>query len=129
MAQIKIYGRREQLDPIKARLSEVIHDCVVEALKFPPDKRFHRFFPLAAEDFFTASDRSPRYTIIEISMMTGRTRETKKRLIELLFERVCAQFDLPVADLEISIHESPPENWGFRGQSGDEIALNYRVEI
>ena len=44
MAQIKIYGIREHLDPIKSALSDVIHSCVVDALQFPIDKRAHRFF-------------------------------------------------------------------------------------
>ena len=59
MAQIKIYGLREHLDPIKAQLSDVIHDCVVEALEFPRDKRAHRFFPMAAEDFTWPASASP----------------------------------------------------------------------
>ena len=58
MAQIKIYGFKDQLNPIKAQLSDVIHGCVVEALKFPADKRAHRFFPLEADDFYTPAGRS-----------------------------------------------------------------------
>ena len=46
MAQIKIYGVKEHLDPIKAELSNVIHSCVVDALSLPRDKRANRFFPL-----------------------------------------------------------------------------------
>ena len=37
MAQVKIYGIREHLNPIKTQLSEVIHSCVVDALEFPPN--------------------------------------------------------------------------------------------
>jgi hypothetical protein len=43
MAQIKIYGLKSMLNPIKAQLSDVIHGCVVEALKFPVDKRSYCF--------------------------------------------------------------------------------------
>lgn len=129
MAQIKIYGRRDHLNSIKAPLSDAIHACVIEVLAFPADKRFHRFFPLEAEDFYYAPDRSEKYIIIEINMMSGRTIETKKRLIKLIFEKISREFAMSVADIEISIHESPPENWGFRGQTGDEIQLNYCVEI
>jgi len=32
-------------------------------------------------------------------------------------------------DLEIVILESPPENWGIRGRSGDELDLPYRVDV
>ena len=129
MAQVKIFGLADSLDPIKKKLSDAIHFCVVEALDFPPEKRFHRFFPMQPEDFLFPQDRSERYFIIEISMMEGRTVDTKKRLIRLLFERIGSDLGIAFADLEITIYESPQCNWGFRGQTGDEIALNYKVEI
>ncbi|HVF85193.1 MAG TPA: tautomerase family protein [Abditibacteriaceae bacterium] len=129
MAQIKIYSIRESLDAMKAQLSDVIHSCVVEALQFPADKRFHRFFPLDESDFLLPADKSSRYTIIEISMMEGRTAETKRRLIYLLFERAQGELSLSPDDLEITITETPKCNWGFRGQTGDEIALNYKVDV
>lgn len=129
MAQIKIYGLKAHLNPIKARLSDVIHSCVVDALSFPPDKRAHRFFPLEPEDFYYPAGRTPRYIIVEISMFEGRTVETKKKLIRLLFERTQRELDLAPADLEITITETPKFNWGFRGEPGDEIGLNYKVEV
>jgi len=129
MAQVKIYGLKEQLNPIKAQLSDVIHSCVVDALSFPKDKRAHRFFPLESDDFYYLVGRSSRYTIIEISMFEGRTVETKKQLIRLLFERADQVLGLRPSDLEITITETPKHNWGFRGQPGDEVSLNYKVEV
>ena len=129
MSQIKIYGIGTQLNPIKARLSDVIHSCVVDALQFPPDKRAHRFFPMAAEDFFSPAGRTERYTIIEISMFEGRSVESKKRLIRLLFERVQSELGITPADLELTIFETPKHNWGFRGLPGDEVSLSYKVEV
>jgi 4-oxalocrotonate tautomerase family enzyme len=129
MAQIKIYGLKEQLNPIKSQLSEVIHSCVVDALAFPKDKRAHRFFPLDAEDFYYPEGRTPRYTIIEISMFEGRTVEARKKLIHLLFERIQQTLNIRPEDVEVTISETPKHNWGFRGQTGDEISLNYKVEV
>lgn len=129
MSQIKIYGLKENLDPIKAELSDVIHSCVVDALHFPQDKRAHRFFPLHPSDFYYPSGRTTRYTIIEISMFEGRSVETKKHLIRLLFERVHQQLNILPQNLEITITETPKHNWGFRGMPGDEIELNYKVEV
>jgi phenylpyruvate tautomerase PptA (4-oxalocrotonate tautomerase family) len=129
MAQVKIYGLAEHLRPRRRELSDTIHDCVVEALQFPRDKRAHRFFPLDREDFFMPAGRSDAYTIVEISMMEGRTVAARKKLIRLLFERVHAQVGIAPQDLEICIQESPPCNWGFRGQHGDEIQLNYRIDV
>jgi len=129
MAQIKIYGIATSLNPVKARLSDVIHSCVVDALQFPSDKRAHRFFPLEAEDFFYPAGRTAQYTIIEISMFEGRSVETKKRLIRLLFERIHAQLGIVPQDIEVTILETPKHNWGFRGLPGDEVGLNYKVEV
>ena len=66
MSQIKIYGLSDQLNPIKARLSDVIHRCIVEALHYPVEKRAHRFFPLAQDDFYYPQGRTNAYTIIEM---------------------------------------------------------------
>jgi 4-oxalocrotonate tautomerase family enzyme len=129
MAQIKIYGLRDTLTPIKAQLSDVIHACVVKALKFPLDKRAHRFFPLERDDFYYPAGRTDQYIIIEIMMIEGRTVETKKHLIRLLFERIHAELGLALADIEIAIMEAPKTNWGFRGKTGDEVELTYKVEV
>jgi phenylpyruvate tautomerase PptA (4-oxalocrotonate tautomerase family) len=129
MAQVKIYGLADHLRPLRHDLSEVIHECVVEALQFPRDKRAHRFFPLDRDDFFMPAGRSDAYTIVEIAMMEGRSVAARKKLIRLLFERVPAHVGIAPQDLEICIQESPPCNWGFRGQHGDEIQLNYRIDV
>jgi phenylpyruvate tautomerase PptA (4-oxalocrotonate tautomerase family) len=131
VAQVKVYGLARRLNPIKAALSVAIHACVVEALKFPQDKRAHRFFPLEPEDFYipAGQGRSDRYTIIEISLFEGRTPEARKRLIHLLFERIAAATGVTPADIEITLTETPRCNWGFRGQTGHEVGLDYKVEV
>jgi 4-oxalocrotonate tautomerase family enzyme len=84
---------------------------------------------LKAEDFFYPAGRSEQYTIIEISMFEGRTVETKKQLIRLLFEGIQRDVGISPADVEITITETPRQNWGFRGSPGDEIGLTYKVEV
>jgi phenylpyruvate tautomerase PptA (4-oxalocrotonate tautomerase family) len=129
LAQIKIYGLKDRLNPIKAQLSDVIHACVVEALKYPVEKRAHRFFPLEPDDFYRPDGRTEAYTIIEITMIEGRTIEAKKRLILLLFERIHQALRITPQDIEICILEAPKVNWGFRGKTGDEVDLNYKIEV
>src|SRR5690349_12600172 len=129
MAQVKIYGIKDNLNPIKAQLSDLIHSCIVEALKYPENKRAHRFFPLDKSDFYYPEGRSDNYTIIEINMMEGRSVETKKQLIRLLFQRISEGLNIALQDIEISLSEAPKYNWGFRGQLGDELVLDYKVEV
>jgi 5-carboxymethyl-2-hydroxymuconate isomerase len=130
MSQVKIYGLRSHLDPIKPQLSDVIHSCVVDALQYPIDKRFHRFFPLEPDDYYyPMGERTERYTIVELSMFEGRTVAAKKQLIRLLFGRLDQEFAISNLDLEITIFETPKSNWGIRGLPGDELSLNYKVNV
>ena len=129
MSQIKIYAVGCRLAPIRDQLSNVIHSCAMDALGMPKDKRAHRFIALAKEDFMMPGGRTEAYTIIEISMIEGRTSETKKKLIRLLFDRIQEQIGISHMDLEICIYESPACNWGFRGMHGDEIELNYKINV
>lgn len=129
MAQVKIYGITEKLNSVKEKLSDVIHSCVMDALQFPADKRAHRFFPMEKKNMHLPGGRTDAYTIVEISMIEGRTVETKKKLIRLLFDRIKEQVGIEHMDLEICIYENPACNWGFRGMHGDEIKLNYKINV
>ena len=123
MAQVKIYGLRESMQKIKNEFSNVVHKCVVEALKFPQEKRFHRFFLMDREDMLFPDTKSSSYTIVEITLMSGRSKEAKKSLIKLLFKQIEAELNIEPNDLEIVLIEAPAENFGFRGMCGDEIEL------
>jgi phenylpyruvate tautomerase PptA (4-oxalocrotonate tautomerase family) len=62
-------------------------------------------------------------------MFEGRSIETKKNLIRLLIKEINLNFDIPVNDIEITIFETPKHNWGIRGLPGDELTLNYKIEV
>ncbi|MFK8182575.1 MAG: tautomerase family protein [Phormidesmis sp.] len=128
MVQVKITGCENRLNPVKAKLSDIVHSCLQDAIGTPENKRFQRFFPMKPENFYYPSDRSDRYTIIEIMMFEGRSVAAKKKLIALLFERIDEQLGIEVADIEIALLELPKHNWGIRGLPGDELVLNYVVE-
>lgn len=129
MAQVKIYGLRNKLHEHKQALSVAIHQALMECFGLPSEKRFQRFIGLEADEFLFPVDRSEQYTIIELSIFAGRTPETKKRLIQTLFQRIAEQAGIQSQDVEITIFETPPAHWGIRGQPGDELTLDYRVEV
>ena len=129
MAQVKIYGLRKNLHEIQNKLSETIHNCIVQSLSFPKDKKYHRFIKLDENDMIFPDDKSYKYTIIEIVMMEGRTTKTKKKLIKSLFENIETNLDISSHDIEICIIETPISNWGFRGMTGDEIKLDYQIKV
>lgn len=126
---IVIYGINTQLNPIKAKLSDVIHQCMQQVLGMPADKRAHRFIPMDKNDFYYPGGRSDAYTVIEINMMQGRQSDTLKTLIKSLFIEIESQLGIGPVDVEIIIKEQPAHCWGFRGMTGDEATLNYKVNV
>ena len=126
---ILIYGNRQNLAPIRAELSDVIHSCMQSVLGMPEDKRAHRFIPMESEDFYYPGGRTDAYTVIEINMIEGRKIETKKALIKALFAEIEKNLGISPVDVEITINEQPDHCWGFRGITGDEAKLNYKIKV
>ena len=73
--------------------------------------------------------RGKDYLVVEILCFTGRSREARRALIAAFYDDVAPTLGLSADDLEVIIIESPPENWGIRGVSGDELSLGYRVDV
>ena len=128
MAQVKIYGLHTNLEKNRVSLSESIHQSVMEALSYPAEKLFHRFIAFNSDDFVFPSGRTNEYIIIEILMFEGRTADAKKALIRALYTNIERTCGIEANDIEITIIETPKENWGIRGLPGDELTLNYKVE-
>jgi len=126
---IIIYGINDNLNPIKAQLSRVIHESMQTILGMPEDKKAHRFIPLDKEDFYYPGGRSDAYTVIEINMMQGREKDTQKALIKHLFKNIEDTLNISPIDIEITIKEQPAHCWGFRGITGDEAKLNYNLNV
>lgn len=126
---IRIYGLRSHLEDKTVAVSDVINQCMVDSLKFPDNKRAHRFVLMEENEFFYPEGRSHKYTVLEINMMEGRKPETRKLLIKSLFDSFKSKLGIDPVDLEITITEQPACNWGFRGMTGDEAKLNYKVNV
>lgn len=129
MSQIKVYALNKTIEQHRDNLSKAIHHALVKELKYPEEKKFQRFISLEEKDFIYPKDRTNSYVIIEISMFTGRTKETKKAFIQSLFENISSLCSINPNDVEVTIFETPQENWGIRGKPADELHLNYKVTI
>lgn len=75
-----------------------------------------------------ADSRSENYIIIEIIIFKGRSQKTKSQLIKLVYKNIY-DIGIKATDLEITIIEEPLENWGIRGFLGNELKINFKVEI
>lgn len=84
----------------------------ISELGLPEDKRTHRFISLIFIRLLVEGDRN-KYD--------GRKPETQKALIKKLFEQIESQLSIAPIDIDISIKEQAPFQWGFRGMTGDEV--------
>jgi len=56
-------------------------------------------------------------------------KQKLSKTIHSTFKNINKDLDISVNDIEICIIESKASNWGFRGMTGDEIQLNYKVGV
>ena len=62
--------------------------------------------------------------------MAGREIKTQKKLIKTLFNSIEQRVGISPVDVEITIKEQAPYQWGFRGMRGDEVCdLKYKVNV
>lgn len=105
-----------------------VQDALVEGIRIPEHDRDIRITEYPPHAFAPPPGRGPHYTIIEISMFSGRSVDAKRRLYAAL-ARGLAAFGIGPADLKVLIHDVPRENWGLRGLSAIDIELGFKVEV
>ena len=129
MGQIKIFGHVTTLTRYREAISGAVHKALVDAFAYPPEKRFQRFFPLEEADYLHPADRSRDYLIIEVILFPGRSPEAKKSFYRNVLANLESEAGIVANDVEIVLIESAKENWCIRGLPGDELKLNYRVDV
>jgi len=99
----------------KKQMLSCIHDALAEALGIADWDRFQRIVEIDRDDFETAPGKSDCFTIIELTLFPGRTKEQKHAVIEGITEKLHSTLAIPKEDVFIIINEPPLENWGLRG--------------
>lgn len=129
MVQVVVSALSDHLKGASHALAEVIDNCLIEALSYPSERRYYRFVPLEVWQLIYPSDRSERYTIVEIKLFAGRTEVAIRNLIHLLYERLPPKLGVRPLDLEFIIQEIPRHRWGLRGLVADEYDLGYSLSV
>ncbi len=99
----------------KKQMLSCIHDTLAEALGIADWDRFQRIVEIDQNDFETAPGKSDCFTIIELTLFPGRTKEQKRAVIEGITEKLHSTLAIPIEDVFIIINEPPLENWGLGG--------------
>lgn len=129
MPLVKIETRKSWSASEKNGIMEAIHSAMREALKIPENDRDIRFHEYHPEDFQVSPDKTQNYTLVEITMFTGRSLQAKKELYQGIVTNL-GKLGILAADVFIVLHEVPLENWGIRGGNpASEVDLGFKVGV
>ena len=96
------------------KIIEAVQAALLSSLKLPDYDRDVVLEVCKADTRIVPTDRSERYTRIEIVMFSGRSMDAKRLLYKTLVANL-SEMGVPANEIKIILIEVPAENWGLRG--------------
>ncbi|MBR5712304.1 MAG: tautomerase family protein [Lachnospiraceae bacterium] len=115
MPLVRIEIIRGKSAEYRKTLLDCVHSGLTEALGIEDWDRFQRIVEIDRENFETAPGKTDCFTVIELTLFPGRTKEQKRAAIECITGKLHDLLGIPKEDVFIVIHEPPTENWGIGG--------------
>jgi hypothetical protein len=108
---------------------DAVQSALREALKIPEADRTLRLIEHPASHFAVPPGRGEKFTLVEVTMFSGRSMSAKRALYQAIVRNLAA-FDVAPSDIKITLIETPPENWGIRGGTpASEIDLGFKIDV
>ena len=129
MPLAKIEVRRPRPAHEVAALVQVVHESLRAALRVPEADRHVRYLEYPPEHFVVPPDRTENFTIVEVTLLPGRSLDAKRAVYSGIVDGFAAH-GIDPADVLIVIHEPPLENWGIRGgQPASKVDLGFSLDV
>lgn len=112
----------------KKALLSAIHDALMLSLDVEDDDRFQRLYELDEDCFERRKAKTDKFTFIELTLLPGRSKELKKRVITEITRLLAERLSIQATDVIIIINEPPLDNWGCYGKQGSELNMKYKLE-
>lgn len=119
MPLAKVHVLDGQYDkPRLERMSDAIQKALIEVLGIPPDDFFQIHHVLRRDRYlhtpaFLGQKYSDDMILLELTFITGRSKETRLALLESLNEKIVAAVKISPADLVVLLYEIAGENASF----------------
>jgi phenylpyruvate tautomerase PptA (4-oxalocrotonate tautomerase family) len=108
---------------------EAVQSALREALKIPEGDRTLRLIEHPASHFAVPPGRSEKFTLVEVTIFSGRSMSAKRTLYQAIVRHLAA-LGVPPLEIKITLIETPPENWGLRGgMPASEIDLGFKIDV
>jgi phenylpyruvate tautomerase PptA (4-oxalocrotonate tautomerase family) len=115
------------IDP--AAVIDAVQSALREALKIPEWDRTLRLIEHPAPHFAIPPGRGEKFTLVEVTMFSGRSMDAKRALYRAIVRNLAA-LGIPALDIKITLIEIPPENWGVRGgMPASETDLGFKIDV
>lgn len=129
MPLVKISILKGRTKSEKKQLLNIVHSALVEAFKIPHGDRVQRIYEFDADNFEIPDNRTNKFTIIEITILPGRSFEAKKHLYKLIFSEL-KKLGYQDNDAAVVLIEPELNNWGVRGGvPASEINLGFDLKV
>lgn len=128
MPSTRIDTRRGWIGERRSALLLAVQRALVEGLRIPQGDRDIVLCENEADAFLVPDDAGVGFCVIQITLITGRSIEAKRRLYASLVAEL-GPFGLAAADIRIILIESDAANWGVRGRPASEIDLGFDLNI
>ena len=130
MPQVKIEILKGHSKEYKAALLQAVHDGLVSGLSLSDDNRDQRLYELDADCYERSanSGKTDKATLIEITMLPGRSVELKKKTITEIARLLGERLEIAPPDVSIIIYDPPLDNWGIKGCQASELGLQYKKD-
>ena len=100
----------------KKQLLDGIHVALMNAIQIEDWDRFQRLYEIDDDLFERSEGKTEKFTLIEITMFPGRTKEQKSKIFEEFVKELNIRLQIKSTDVFIVLNEPPNENWGLAGK-------------
>jgi len=129
MPNARIEVKKSWDSVMRRNMMEAIHVSMIEALQIPEYDKTISFVEHQPDYFISPPNTSDNFTLVEITLFSGRSIEAKKKLYQCIVTRL-GDIGIKPKDIKIVLYEVPKENWGIRGGvPASEVDLGFKVEV
>lgn len=99
----------------KKTVLDAVHVALENAIQIENWDRFQRLYEIEDDLFERSESKTDKFTMIEITMFPGRTKEQKSKLYKEIVKELNERLGIEPTDIFIVINEPANENWGLAG--------------
>ena len=99
----------------KKTVLDAVHVALENAIQIENWDRFQRLYEIEDDLFERSESKTDKFTMIEITMFPGRTKEQKSKLYKEIVKELNQRLGIESTDIFIVINEPANENWGLAG--------------